>query len=308
MSSSTDAPPIIGARQPAGEATTGRGIAFMLLAVVVFSTQDALIKWLSPTYPVMELVFFRSLFAFVPLLPAIIRSGRAAIHTDRPLGQAGRALVGLVSMIGFFWCFGHMPLADVFGIAFASPLFVTALSVPLLGERVGIRRWSAVSVGFIGVLIMVRPDSGIVGWASWVALFSTFLYALALIFLRSLGRSESTVSIVFYVTLTTTVASALTLPFQWVTPNPFDWVLLVAIGLMGGSAQLAITRAFRLAPAAVVAPFDYTALVYVGIIGYVVWGEMPTVVFLIGAAIVIASGLYILYRETKLARPAAAAA
>ncbi len=283
----------------------GRGIAFMLLAVVVFSTQDALIKWLSPTYPVMELVFFRSLFAFVPLLPAIIRSGRAAIHTHRPLGQAGRALVGLVSMVGFFWCFGHMPLADVFGIAFTSPLFVTALSVPLLGERVGVRRWSAVSVGFIGVLIMVRPDSGIVDWTSWIALFSTFLYALALVFLRNLGKTESTVSIVFYVTLTTTIASALTLPFQWVTPGPLDAVLLVAIGLMGGSAQLAITRAFRLAPAAVVAPFDYTALVYVGIIGYVVWDEVPTAMFLVGAAIVIASGLYILYRETRLARLAA---
>lgn len=307
MSSPIAAPPILRAREPAREAAVGRGIAFMLLAVVVFSTQDALIKWLSPTYPVMELVFFRSLFAFVPLLPAIIRSGRAAIRTQRPLGQAGRALVGLVSMIGFFWCFGHMPLADVFGIAFASPLFVTALSVPLLGERVGVRRWSAVSVGFIGVLIMVRPDSGLVDWNSWIALLSTFLYALALIFLRNLGKTEGTVSIVFYVTLTTTIASALTLPFQWVTPSPVDAVLLVAIGLMGGSAQLAITRAFRLAPAAVVAPFDYTALVYVGIIGYVVWGEVPTAMFLIGAAIVIASGLYILYRETKRARVAATA-
>ena len=201
-----------------------------------------------------------------------------------------------------------MPLADVFGIAFTSPLFVTALSVPLLGERVGIRRWSAVSVGFIGVLIMVRPDSGIVDWTSWIALFSTFLYALALVFLRNLGKTESTVSIVFYVTLTTTIASALTLPFQWVTPGPLDAVLLVAIGLMGGSAQLAITRAFRLAPAAVVAPFDYTALVYVRIIGYVVWDEVPTAMFLVGAAIVIASGLYILYRETRLARLAAVAA
>jgi drug/metabolite transporter (DMT)-like permease len=305
MSSPTAASPITHAREPASEATMGRGIAFMLLAVVVFSTMDTLIKWLSSTYPVMELVFFRSLFAFVPLLPAIIRSGGAAIRTQRPLGQAGRALVGLFSMVGFFWCFGNMPLADVFGIAFASPLFVTALSVPLLAERVGIRRWSAVGVGFIGVLIMVRPDSGIIDWAAWVALFSTFLYALALIFLRSLGKTESTVSIVFYVTLTTTIVSALTLPFQWVTPTPIDAVLLAMLGILGGSAQLAITRAFHLAPAAVVAPFDYTALVYVGIIGYVVWGDVPTVVFLIGAAIVIASGLYILYRETKLARVAA---
>jgi len=304
MSSPTDAPPMIRAREPASEATMVRGIGFMLLAVVVFSTMDALVKWLSATYPVMELVFFRSLFAFVPLLPAIIRSGGAAIRTRRPFGQAGRALVGLVSMVGFFWCYGSMPLADVFGIAFAAPLFVTALSVPLLGERVGIRRWSAVSVGFLGVLVMVRPDSGIIDWAAWVALFSTLLYALALIFLRVLGKSETTTSIVFYVTLTTTVASAMVLPFQWVAPTPLDWVLLVVVGILGGTGQLCVTRAFRLAPAAVVAPFDYTALVYVGIIGYAVWGDMPTIAFLGGAAIVIASGLYILYRETKLARVA----
>ena len=274
----------------------------MLLAVAIFSCMDALIKWLSTTYPTIEIVFFRSCFAFVPLLAALLKGGRGALRTRRPLAQAGRAMVGLVSMVAFFYCFRIMPLADVFGIAFSAPLFVTALSVPLLGERVGIRRWSAVAVGFVGVLIMLRPDSGVFASASWIALFATVLYALGQIFVRDLTKTETTTGIVFYVTLTTTVASAVAMPFQWVTPSAVDAPLLAAVGILGGVAQLAFTRAFRLAPAAVISPFDYTGLLYAAVIGYAVWGDVPTLPFLVGAAIVIASGLYILHRETRLGR------
>lgn len=287
---------------PASEPTVGRGIASMLLAVAVFSTMDAVIKWLAPDYPVMEIVFFRSLFAFVPLLPAIARGGRAAIRTARPGGQAGRALAGLGATICFFYAYRFLPLADVLGIAFAAPLFVTALSVPLLRERVGIRRWSAVSVGFVGVLIMVRPDAGVADPATLLTLLGTALYSLALIFVRNLGKTESTISIVFYATCTATLASTLALPFGWVTPNAQDLALLILIGILGGIGQLAITRAFRLAPAAVVAPFDYTALPYAAALGYFIWGDVPEPIFLLGAVIVIFSGLYILRRETRVAR------
>jgi len=289
---------------PATASTVPRGIASMLLAVAIFSCMDGLIKWLSATYPTIEIVFFRSAFAFLPLLPALLRGGRAALRTRRPFVQAGRAAIGLVSMAAFFYCFRQMPLADVFGIAFSAPIFVTAFSVPLLGERVGIRRWSAVVVGFLGVLVMVRPDSGLFASASWIALFATVLYALGQIFVRDLTRTETTICIVFYVTLTTTVVSATAMPFVWVTPSPGDAALLAAVGVLGGLAQLAFTRAFRLAPAAVVSPFDYTGLLYAGVIGYAVWGDVPTLTFLVGAAIVMASGLYILHRETRLARRA----
>jgi drug/metabolite transporter (DMT)-like permease len=286
---------------PASPSPVPRGIASMLLAVAISSCMDALIKWLSATYPTIEIVFFRSAFAFLPLLPALASGGRAALRTRRPLTQAGRAALELVSMVSFFYCFRMMPLADVLGIAFSAPIFVTALSVPMLGERVGIRRWSAVIVGFLGVLVILRPDAGVFASASWIALFATVLYALGQIFVRDLTRTETTTCIVFYVTLTTTIASASAMPFVWVMPSPTDAVLLVAVGILGGLAQLAFTRAFRLAPAAVVSPFDYTGLLYASVIGYYVWGDVPTVTFLVGAAIVMASGLYILYRETKLA-------
>jgi len=289
---------------PATASTVPRGIASMLLAVAIFSCMDGLIKWLSATYPTIEIVFFRSAFAFLPLLPALLRGGRATLRTRRPFVQTGRAALGLVSMAAVFYCFRQMPLADVFGIAFSAPISVTAFSVPLLGERVGMRRWSAVVVGFLGVLVMVRPDSGLFASASWIALFATVLYALGQIFVRDLTRTETTTCIVFYVTLTTTVVSATAMPFVWVMPDPGDAALLAAVGILGGLAQLAFTRAFRLAPAAVVSPFDYTGLLYAGVIGYYVWGDVPTPTFLVGAAIVMASGLYILHRETRLARRA----
>jgi drug/metabolite transporter (DMT)-like permease len=288
----------------AGGRAVLRGILCVLIATACFAIMDSLVKWVAPRIPVMQIVFFRSLFAFVPITLLIIRNGGiATLRTNRLGGHARRSLCGVVSLAGFIYAFGHMPLADVVGIGFSAPLFITALSVPLLGERVGVRRWSAVLVGFVGVLIMVRPGSGVFDPAAAVALGATVLYALAMISIRSLGRSESTGAIAFYYTLLCSVIGTAFLPFQWVTPAPLDAVLLVVIGLIGGCGQLLITSAFRNAPAAVIAPFDYVSMLYVSLIGYAVWGDVPDRALLIGAVIVIASGLYILHRETRRAAP-----
>ena len=285
--------------------TALRGIACMLAATACFATMDSLVKWVAPRTPVMQIVFFRSLFAFVPIAVLIVRDGGLVTLRTRRLGDhAKRSLCGVVSLACFIYAFGHMPLADAVAIGFSAPLFITALSVPLLGESVGIRRWGAVLVGFAGVIVMVRPGSGVLDAAAVVALVATMLYALAMILIRSLGRSESTGAIAFYYTLLSTVISAAFLPFQWTAPASLDALLLVAIGLIGGCGQLFITAAFRSAPAAVVAPFDYVSILYVSLIGYAVWGDVPDHALLAGAAIVIASGLYILRRETRRAVPA----
>jgi drug/metabolite transporter (DMT)-like permease len=283
-----------------------RGIVCVLAATACFAVMDSLVKWVAPRVPVMQIVFFRSIFAFVPITLLVLRDGGlASLRTRRLGGHAKRSLCGVVSLAGFIYAFGHMPLADAVGIGFSAPLFITALSVPLLGERVGIRRWSAVLVGFVGVLVMVRPGSGVFDPAAAVALGATMLYALAMIFIRSLGRSESTGAIAFYYTLVCIAIGAAFLPFQWVTPQPADAALLVAIGLIGGCGQLLITSSYRNAPAAVIAPFDYVSMLYVSVIGYVVWGDVPDGPLLIGAVIVVASGLYILRRETRRAAPEA---
>ncbi|BBK41422.1 membrane protein [Allostella vacuolata] len=282
----------------------GRGIVLMLAAVACFVVMDALIKWLSATYPTLQVVFFRSLFALVPIAVLIAQQGGIArLRTERPGLHALRCLVGFGSMLCFFHAFRVMPLADVIAIGFAAPLFVTALSVPLLKEKVGIRRWSAVVVGFAGVLIMVRPGVDIFEVGAGIALLGTVLYSLAMILMRDLGRTDSTAAITFYFTMSGTIVAGLAMPFSWVQPVGLDWALLILVGLIGGVAQLLMTQAFRLTPVAVIAPFDYTAMLWGTALGYMVWGEIPDALLWVGAAIVAASGLYIVYRETRLRLP-----
>lgn len=282
-------------------ADTGRGMALMLLAVGLYSVMDAMVKWLAPDYPTMQLVFFRSLFAFIPLSYFLYRAGSlASLRTRKPLSHVMRALVGIASLSGFFYAYAHMPLANVIAISFAAPLLVTALSVPLLGERVGWRRWSAVLAGFAGVLIMVKPDAGLFDRLAILALSATLLYALVIILVRKMSRTETSLAIVFYYSLASTLVAGAFMPFIWVTPDGGDWMLLILLGLIGGLAQIAITNAFRLANVAIVAPLDYTHIIWAALFGYFIWGEVPGNTIWIGTAIVMASGVYILHREADL--------
>lgn len=285
----------------AARSTAARGIAFMVLSVGLFAVMDGLVKWLGAGYPTMQIVFFRSLFAFVPLAVFVFRDGIGpALRVRDPLGHALRCAIGIVAMTVFFYAYANMPLADVIALAFAAPVFVTALSAPLLGERVGPRRWSAVLVGFGGVLIMVQPGSGLFDPLAGLVLFGTVFYALAMIMVRKLARTESNTSIVFYFTLACTLLAAGFLPFQWVTPGWIDLALLIAVGLIGGLAQITMTVAFRHADVAVIMPFEYSAMIWAVAIGYFIWGELPGLNIWIGVAVVMASGLYIVYRESNL--------
>ena len=284
----------------------GRGILFMLSAVACFVVMDALIKWLSVKFPTFQVVFFRSLFALLPIALLVIQQGgMARLRTGRPWMHALRCVIGLGSMVCFFHAFRTMPLADVIAIGFAAPLFVTALSVPLLKEKVGIRRWSAVIVGFVGVLVMVRPGADVLEVGAGVAILGTVLYSVAMILMRDLGKTDTTAAITFYFTMSGTLVAGAVVPFVWVQPEGTDWLLLILVGLVGGVAQLLMTQAFRLTPVAVVAPFDYSAMLWGSVLGYVIWGEVPDALVWTGAAIVAASGLYIVHRETRLrlARP-----
>jgi drug/metabolite transporter (DMT)-like permease len=276
----------------------GAGIGFMLLAVTLYGFMDALIKYQAARYPVVEVMFFRSLFALVPLAWLVRRGGGlSSLRTRQPRLQAVRAIIGFVSLICFIEAFALMPLADVVAIGFAAPLFITALSVPLLGEHVGWRRWSAVLVGFAGVLIMVRPGSGLLGVAAFVALLGTLTYALSIITIRRLSATDGNAPTVASFTVFAVLATGAVLPFYWVTPVGTDWIMLVAIGLLGGAAQIAFTHAFSLAPPVIVAPFDYANMLLATMLGYLIWGDVPTAAVLAGAVLVIASGLYIVYRE-----------
>ncbi|HYF90073.1 DMT family transporter [Azospirillum sp.] len=278
------------------------GILSMLLAMVLMTIMNALAKILAETYPLGEVTFFRNLFALLPAVAMVVAAGgRSCLHTTHWQGHLWRAVIGLASMVLLFWAYHLMPLANAVAISYSAPLFLTALSVPLLGEKVGAFRWGAVVVGFAGVLIMVQPGPDMIDRGAIVALTAAVCYALAMIAMRQLGRTEKPVTTVFYFTVISTALSALALPFDWITPDAHALTLMAGMGIAGGGAQYFSTRAYSLARAVVVGPFSYASLIYATILGWLVWGDVPAAHVMIGAAIVIASGLLILYRETRRA-------
>ncbi|HYD44633.1 MAG TPA: DMT family transporter [Phenylobacterium sp.] len=283
----------------------GLGIAFRVIATGCFATLAAIVKWAGDQgVPVLETIFFRNAFAFVPVLIYMGRTtGFGVLKTSRPLSHLARSGSGLVGMTCGFTALTLLPLTDATALAFASPLFMTALSVVLLGERVGPHRWGAVAVGFVGVLIMVRPTGeGVSLTGVAFALTGALGAAFAMIAIRRISRTEPGPAIVFYFTLAGTLLGLASLPFGWVIPNLLTLGVLIAGGLVGGVGQLFLTESFRRAPVAVVAPFEYTQLVWAAAIGFVIWAEVPSGYTLLGAAVVAASGLYILYRETRRLR------
>ncbi len=276
------------------------GIVFMTGAIALFSVMDVMVKLLSDDYGTMQIYFFRSLLALIPAwLLLHSEGGLAALKTKRLVFHVFRSCVSMSFLLCFFLALSLMPLADLYAITFAAPLFITALSVPMLGEQVGARRWAAIGVGFIGVLVILRPGGEMLSVGGLIGLASSLLFSFSMIFTRMLSRTESNGAIVVYFALTSTVLSGIALPFAWVWPTPDAWALLIAVGLVGGVGQILITHAFRCAPVAIVSPFQYTSILWGLTLGYGFFGDVPDAIMLGGAAIVVASGLYILYRETR---------
>jgi drug/metabolite transporter (DMT)-like permease len=295
------APPL-----PAGRADDVRlGILYMLASVFLFSIQNAIGKWLAQSYPIPMLVFFRSAVALLPSWLLVLHAGGGAVlRTRRPGLQFGRAMIWGGSNVASFFAYHLLPLADAVALTFAAPLFLTALSWPILKEPVGRARWIAVSVGFLGVLAMAHPSGAGSGMGMLAALLCALCNAFGTLAVRNLTRTDSTAAIVFYTALLMTLMAAPVLPFFWVTPGPLDFALFCSIGLLGGVSQYWTTTALYYAPAAAVSPFNYTALLWSALLGYAVWSELPTLPMILGATIVTASGLYLLRHEAAR-RPAA---
>ncbi|MEW5684658.1 MAG: DMT family transporter [Pseudomonadota bacterium] len=286
------------------------GIAFRVAAMACMALLSALVKWTgSKGIPVFEIILFRNLFAFVPLGLYIWRTtGFGVLKTRRPMGHLARATVGLTGMVCGFSAVQYLPLTEATALQFTSPLFMTALSAMLLSEKVGKHRWAAVFVGFIGVLIMARPLPGHMNVPGvTLGVLSALGAAGAMVAIRQISDTEKGATIVFYFTLGGVVIGAVGSLFNWVTPDPQTLGLLVVAGLIGGVGQLFLTEALRQAPIGVIAPFDYTQLVWASLLGLVIWGELPHPLTLIGAVVVAASGVYILHREMRRFRAGTAA-
>jgi drug/metabolite transporter (DMT)-like permease len=288
-----------------------RGIIYMIASVFVFAAINVLVKWQVARYPLGEVVFFRCIFALLSGMVLVAAHGGLPLLRTRRVGDhLGRAVLQFGAMLCTFTAFSMMPLADAVAISFSAPLFLTVLSIPMLGEKVGRYRWGAVIVGFCGVLVMVQPGSGTLEAGALFALGNAVFGAIATIGVRRMTVTEASATLVFYQVLTTTVLSLFMLPFGWVTPTLLDFLMMATIGLASGAGQYLWTQAFRFAPAAVAAPFNYTAMIWAMLFGYLIWGDIPTLALLAGALIVASSGMFILYRETmrRSAKPTAMAA
>ncbi len=280
------------------------GVSAMLFSVSLFSMMDATVKWLGGTYPVHQIVFFRCTVALVPVLLFVARAGGLRIlKTQRSHLHALRCLFGLSAMGCAFYSFSVMRLADAVSVFYSAPLFITALSVPLLGEKVGIRRWSAVIVGFIGILIVVRPSSQLLNSGGIYMLAAALFVGLTMIIIRRLSATDDAASITFYFTLSgVLVSSVISLCLGWAWPPIKDLMLLIAVGLLGGCAQYAMTVSFRYAEVGLVAPLRYLSIVSGGVLGYLLWSEVPDMQSVLGMTVIIASGLYTIHREAVLSR------
>jgi drug/metabolite transporter (DMT)-like permease len=300
---------VLNAKHPAANPVTG--IVMKVMSVVVFTGMAAIIKATADHVPPGEAVFFRSFFA-IPLIVAWLAvQGEMprALKTSNPAGHFWRGLSGVCAMGFGFTALGLLPFPEAVAIGYAAPLIATILAAMFLGENLRFFRLSAVAVGLIGVFIVLYPNltvlrsggmSQTLAAGALVALLGAVFAALAQVFVRKLVLQERTPAIVFWFSVTAAALSLATLPFGWVVPEPGEAALLVLSGLMGGLGQILLTESYRHAETAVITSFEYSSMLLALATGYFVFGEVPTTTMLAGAALIVAAGLFILYRERKL--------
>jgi drug/metabolite transporter (DMT)-like permease len=296
-----------------------RGVSFLLLALFTISLQTVAVKWISGDYPILEIVILRSLVALPFTLLFYRYEGRRGLPTtQRRQLEYGRGLFLFRSDPTFMMGLVALPLADVSAIRNAGPLMITLLSVVVLGERVGPQRWLALFVGFLGVLLIVRPGAGAFNLGSIFVLISVLFYALTVMVTRKLQTTDSSATMSYYSTLVYLVAAFALAPLAalagdmpdahpsiaflfrpWVMPTPVDFVIMCGLGVIWAAWMYFLARAYSLAQASVAAPFEYVTLPIDVLWGFLIWGEVPTWMTWLGAALTILSGLYVLYRERK---------
>lgn len=273
------------------------GIGLMLLGTFLFCVNDALGKWLLITYSVGQMLLIRSVAALIVLSPFILREGASPFRAaPRPTLQIIRVVLSAAEVAMFFLAVSYLPLADTVAFYLAGPIYVTALSALILGEHVGWRRWTAVLVGFAGVLIALQPSPETFTWPALIALLGGFFFALLMIVTRHLRGTHDIVLASGQIGATFVLAYAIA-PFAWKVPDAADYALMSLLGVVAAVALMCVNRSLKLAPASVVVPYQYTLILWAMLLGWLVFGDVPTVSVVAGTAIIIAAGLYIFFRE-----------
>jgi len=273
------------------------GFLYMFLSVCTFSIMDLLVKW-SSDYPTGEVLFFRGFFGLLPTYFLIPKNKLKTFYiTKRSKEHLFRCLMGLVALIAIVVALRELPLAVVVSLSYAAPLFITVLSIFLLNEKVGIFRWLAVLIGFVGVIIIAEPGFKGMNYLYFLPLIFCIGMAFVTITIRKLSKTEPIWLISIFFTITISIAGLATIPMGWKMPNLQDFILLALIGVTGGSANLFLTQSYKLSEVSLVAPLKYLALVFAIGFGYLIWNEIPTLKTLIGASLVVLASLIIFRRE-----------
>jgi len=278
-----------------------RAMLLMAIGVFWFSVLDAVAKLLLIAgYGTWQISATSRIITIVVMAMMILHQHRGlhVLRTSFIRTHLMRSVLVVATTWTFFECLRYLELADAIAIAFAAPLFITAMSGPVLGEKVGWRRWTAVTIGFVGVVVALEPGRHGVSWGAFLALIAAITYAMGQLWLRPLAGREQGYNIIFYSTLFSGLAVLGPAIAEWKWPiNTFDWFLFLLQGSCSTLGQLFMVRAFRVGEASLLAPFEYTALIWAGLFGYILWGDIPTVQVLAGAAIIICASLYIAHRE-----------
>ena len=289
-----------------GTATAGSqdrlAIAIMLAGILLFSLNDVMGKWLVATYSVAQLLVIRSAAALLILTPLLWKAGvRSLVNVERPGLQALRVILSSAEVYCFYFAVITLPLADVMTYWLAAPIYVAAMSPFLLGEHVGWRRWTAIVIGFAGVLVALQPSAATLTAPALVSIAGSFCFAFMMLSGRALRGTPDT-TLVFWQMVGAGLLGLVIAPFQWVPPTAFDLSLLALLGVVAMVAHVCVNRSLKLADAATVAPFQYTLLFWGIVFGWLVFDDLPRPAMLVGAAIIIGAGLFIFFREQRLRR------
>ena len=277
-----------------------RAILLVFLAIAILTLQDAVIKLLSERLPVIEILFIRSLLMLPVILVVAAATGQLGrLRTRRYSAHLLRAVLNFLAFITYFGALRLMPLADTLAIAFSAPIFIVLFSAIFLKEKVGRWRWSAVAIGFIGVLVMIRPGASMLDWPVMLALMSSIFYALWMLTTRTMAEDESSLGMLFYATVFFVAAGGALAPFEWVTPGGEDLLILAGLSVVAMIGLLMLIHSYRLAQASILAPFDYTSMVWAVLLGWFVWNELPSIWVISGTVLVVFAGLIIVHREAR---------
>ena len=276
------------------------GVLYGVASVACFAMMDACVKWLDQ-FPVGEVLFSRFFFGLIPILMLVPKSEFKTFYkTTRPKLHAFRAISGTLAIIALFIALREIPLADVVSLTFGGPIFVTLGSIFFLSEKVGIRRWAAVFIGFVGMLLIVKPAYDDLNIYYLYPIVFCIFFACVALSIRSLSSTEPNYRIALYFSVLSMLVGLMTLPFGWVMPSKFEFFLLVFTGIIGSVANILLTVSLRIAEASLVTPTKYLNLVFAILFGYFLWGEIPKTLTLVGAGLIILSSIIIFSREKKL--------